>query len=308
MNLLGDELTPLAENAIERSLSKNAGGYKPPEIPRHKHVDSDYFLTGILVSKQGGHRMGGYTTQAKNRRYRKYRITKFCHAPTRNPILQRRVSAEPLEMAVINVISEALAKLPNLQARLAASIKSEQKTRMRDNSDRKALIAQRDELHDEYKDLLSLGRHGRDLAKQKMIQIERQLDELEMRIIQANQVVGQDIDPNQRAAEIVKEFGKIFLNLHSIPKPLLKQLARLLISKLVIDLETLEFEIELALPTWAMMSADGVRDALRLDRDLHMKTSGETQPQETLFFLGRFECSPSGMPICFDCRRLRRAA
>ena len=38
-----------------------------------------------------------------------------------------------------------------------------------------------------------------------------------------------------------------------------KQLARLLISKLVIDLETLEFEIELALPTWATMTADGVR-------------------------------------------------
>src|SRR4029078_11360938 len=60
MNLLGDELTPLATAAIERSWAKNADGYKPPEIPRHKHVNSDYWLTGILVSKQGGYRMGGY--------------------------------------------------------------------------------------------------------------------------------------------------------------------------------------------------------------------------------------------------------
>ncbi len=190
---------------------------------------------------------------------------------------------------------------------MATSIRAEQKSRIRDNSDRKTLIAERDDLREEYTDLLTLGRHGRDLAKQKIVQIERQLDELEARIVQANQVVGQDIDPNQRAAEIVKEFGKIFPRLHFIPKPLLKQLARLLISKLVIDLETLEFEIEMSLPTWATMSVGGIKDALRLDRDLHMKTSGETQPQNGLI-LGRFACSASGKPICFNCRRLRRAA
>lgn len=307
-NLLGDELTPLAASAVERSLTRKAGGYKPPEVPRHKHVNSDYLLTGILVSRQGGHRMGGYTVHSKNKRYRRYRITKFCHAPTRDPILQRRVRADELEDAVLNALAEVLAAMPNVQTKLAASIRAEQKSRMRDNGDRKALIAQRDDLRDEYKDLLSLGRHGRDLAKQRIAQIERTLDELEARIVQADQVVGQDIDPDQRAAEIAKELNRAGGTLTKMPLPMLKQLARLLISKLVIDLETLEFEIEMALPTWATMSAGGIRDALRLDRDLHMKTSAETQPQETPFFLGRFECSPSDKPICFNCRRLRRAA
>lgn len=307
-NLLGDDLAPLAAAAIERSLAKNAGGYKPPEVPRHKHVNSDYFLTGILVSRQGGHRMGGYTTHAKDKRYRRYRITKFCHAPTRDPILQRRVRADELEQAVLKAMAEVLAATPSVQARLAASIKGEQKSRIRDNGDRKALIAQRDDLRDEYNDLLTLGRHGRDLAKQRIAQFERTLDELDARILQADQIVGRDIDPDQHAAEIAKELNRAGGQLTRMPMAMLKQLARLLISKLVIDLETLEFQIEMALPTWAIMTAGAIRDALRLDRDLHLRTSGETQPQETPFLLGRFACSPSGKPICFGCRRLRQAA
>lgn len=188
--LLGDDLSALAERSIERSLAKKAGGYIPPEVPRHRHVDSDYPLTGILTSKQGNHRLGGYTVHAKNKRYRKYRITKFCHAPVRNPILERRISVEPLEQA----------------------------------------------------------------------------------------------------------------------KATVKQLVRLLVSKMIIDMETLEFEIEMALPSWAIMQAEGIESALRLDRNPQMKTSGETQPAESLFLLGKFACKANGQPICFECTRLRKAA
>jgi len=92
-----------------------------------------------------------------------------------------------------------------------------------------------------------------------------------------------------------------------MPKPLLKQLARLLISKLEIDLETLEFEIEISLPSWALIDAEGIKSALRLEPNSHMRTSAETQPQNGLI-LGRFACSASGKAICFDCRRLRQAA
>jgi hypothetical protein len=84
-------------------------------------------------------------------------------------------------------------------------------------------------------------------------------------------------------------------------------LARLLISKLEIDLETLEFELEITLPSWAMINAEAIKSALRLEPNPHMRTSAETQPQKGLI-LGRFACSASGKPICFECHRLRRAA
>lgn len=305
--LLGEELRALAEKFIDRSLTKKEGGYVPPEVPRHKHVDSDYFLTGILISKQGGHRMGGYTTHAKTKRYRKYRITKFCHAPTRNKILQRRILAEPLENAVLNAMSQILADMPNQQGRLEAAIRAEKKMRLRDNAERDNLMHERDELHAEYKDLISMGRHGRELARQKIAQLETRLDDLESRIHDANEAVGHDIDPAQRAAEIIKQLGKTFTNPSSMPKSLLKQFAVLLISELVIDLETLEFELELALPSWAMIDAEAIKSALRLEPNPHMKISAETQPQKGLV-LGRFSCSASGQPICFECRRLLRAA
>lgn len=305
--LLGDDLRPLAERFIERSLVKNRGGHVPPEVPRPRHPDSSYFLTHVLTSKQGGHRMGGYTVNAKAKKYRKYRITKFCHAPTRDPILNCRISAEPLENAVLNALAEILSAMPNKQARLTAAIRAEQKARRRDNSEREGLMRERDESLAEYKDLISMGRHGRELAKQQIAQLETRLDELESRLRAADDAVGIAVDPSERAAEIVKEFGKIFSNLASLPNPLLKELARLLISKLEIDLETLEFELEIALPSWAMIDANGIEAALRLEPNPHMRTSAETQPKKGLI-LGRFACSASGKPICFDCRRLRRAA
>jgi len=39
-----------------------------------------------------------------------------------------------------------------------------------------------------------------------------------------------------------------------------------------------------------------------------MKISAETQPQNDSVLLDRFERTPIGKPICFDCRRLRRTA
>ncbi len=84
-------------------------------------------------------------------------------------------------------------------------------------------------------------------------------------------------------------------------------MAAVLISKIEIDLETLEFELELALPSWAMIDARGLKNTLRLEHGLHMQTGRATQPHRG-FILGRFACTASGKPICFDCRRLRRAA
>src|SRR5258707_8735572 len=84
-------------------------------------------------------------------------------------------------------------------------------------------------------------------------------------------------------------------------------LKKKIISKLEIDLETLEFELEIALPSWALIDAEGIKSALRLEPNPHLRTSAETQPRNGRI-LGRFACSASGKPICFDCRRLRRAA
>ncbi len=43
--------------------------------------------------------MGGYSTYARNKRYRLYRITKFRTSLIRDEILTRRVKADPLDVA-----------------------------------------------------------------------------------------------------------------------------------------------------------------------------------------------------------------
>src|SRR5207237_10896380 len=117
---------------------------------------------------------------------------------------------------------------------------------------------------------LGLGKHGRELAKQKIQQCERRLEELDLRIAAADNFTAAKIDPDQQAREIVAELAGSARRLDKMPSALLKRVAALMISKCEIDLETLEFELELSLPSWAMIDAKGLESALRLAPDLHM--------------------------------------
>ncbi len=205
-------------------------------------------------------------------------------------------------------MSEIFAQVPDMTAALEEAVKAEQTLRTRDNHERSELLIERDEIREEYQDLLGLGKHGRELARQKIQQCERRLEELESRIASADRHTGAALKPADEARAIVAELAGVARGLDKMPNALLKRLAAILISKIEIDLETLEFELELALPSWAMIDTKALKNTLRLEHGLHMQTGRETQQHDRGFLLGRFACSASGKPMCFDCRRLRRAA
>ncbi len=244
----------------------------------------------------------------ENKRYRLYSITKFRTSPIRDALLTQRVKADPLEAAVLRAMSEIFAQVPDMTAALEEAVKAEQTLRTRDNHERSELLIERDEIREEYQDLLGLGKHGRELARQKIQQCERRLEELESRIASADRHTGAVLKPAEQARAIVAELAGTVRRLDKMPKALLKRLAAALISKIEIDLETLEYELELALRSWAMIDAKELKNTLRLEHGLHMQTGRETQQHDRGFLLGRFACSASGKPMCFDCRRLRRAA
>ncbi len=131
---------------------------------------------------------------------------------------------------------------------------------------------------------------------------------MESRIASADRHTGAALKPAEQARAIVAELAGTVRRLDKMPNALLKRLAAILISKIEIDLERLEFEMELALPSWAMIDAKGLKNALRLEHGLHMQTGRETQQHDRRFLMGRFACTASGKPICFECQRLRRAA
>lgn len=57
-----------------------------------------------------------------------------------------------------------------MTAALEKAVKAEQKLRTRDNHNRWELLGERDEIREEHHDLLGLGKHGRELARQKIQQ------------------------------------------------------------------------------------------------------------------------------------------
>lgn len=308
LHLLDEDIRPLAARHIARELDRKSGIGPQPKRRRPRHPDSDYWLTGILTSKQGGYKMGGFSNYNRNRRYRKYSITKFRSYPIRDDLLTRKVKADPLEAAVMRAMREIFAQAPGRTAAIEKAVKAEQRVRLRDNRERSDLLRERDEVRNEYRDLLGLGKHGRELAKQKIQQCERRLEELDVRIAAVDNFTGAKIEPDEQARQIVSALAGSIRRLDKMPSALLKRIAAMIISKCVLDLETLEFELELSLPSWALIDAAGLKDALRLAPDLHMQTGRETQRDDRAFLLGRFACSTSGTPTCFDCRRLRRAA
>ncbi len=305
---LGPELTPLAQAFIEKELKKKEHGHIAKNASTDRHADSKYLLKHILTSKQGHHRMTGFVSHSNGRKYRRYRISPADKAPVRGSILRRKVPADRIESAVLSAVELVLQKLPDMRGRLIKSIGKEIGIKMKDNVHRKRLTAEQKDVKEEYRLLIgSIGKHGKELAKQRIAQLEAKLDSLDARMQAADAVAGSKIKPESQADRIIHTLTSGEPALRSMPPSLVRQMLSLLISKLEVDLNTLDFELELSLPSWAMIHADALDRQLRLVPNLRTQTGNETQHRNHLI-LQRFSCTSQGRPICFVCRRMNRAA
>ena len=80
----------------------------------------------------------------------------------------------------------------------------------------------------------------------------------------------------------------------------------LLNKKIEVDLETKQVEAEFSLPSW-MGRIIGHRGRVGLDELTACKPLMEAHPENRVI-LGVFQCDGEGRPICFTCRRMKRAA
>jgi hypothetical protein len=83
------------------------------------------------------------------------------------------------------------------------------------------------------------------------------------------------------------------------------RLLELLISRMEIDLETMEVEIDFAFPSWVGSALQ--HGPVGLDSLSAYKERIEAHPQNR-GILGVFRCIRDGRPPCYVCRRIKRAA
>jgi hypothetical protein len=108
------------------------------------------------------------------------------------------------------------------------------------------------------------------------------------------------------AARLAREFEDFGRDIDQQDIPHLRRILEMLDAKFIADLVTKEVEMEFALPSW-LAGALGTAGRVGLDELSAYKTFMEAHPENRVI-LGVFHCDGQGRPVCFACRRLKRAA
>jgi len=113
-------------------------------------------------------------------------------------------------------------------------------------------------------------------------------------------------DPNVNIKLLADKLEKFGRKIDPSEVQVVRAVLELLISRLAVDLNTKEFELELAFPSWLGNALQGPRIA-GLDELLTWKPFIKAHP-ENQEILGVFQCDADGKPMCYACRRLPKAA
>lgn len=107
--------------------------------------------------------------------------------------------------------------------------------------------------------------------------------------------------------KLAREFEDFGRQLDKADLPHIQRVLGILINKkMEVDLETKQVDVEFSLPSWLgrVLSHHG---QVGLDELSAYRTFHEAH-LENRVILGDFECDRQGRPVCFACRRLKRAA
>jgi len=306
---LPPEVRKLATARIERYLDSIADG-KSPHPQRDRHLQSQYLLKRILRSKQGHHPMTGRQSGKKGHTHRYYAVSRAQSVPKSNDLLRRRIPAQPLEKAVMEILRATLLNKPDLMAGLKQMLANQQKQQ----PERQNVEEYRKELKRCRNQLALLAddvdvENEDDALSRKVSEIKRKISALEQRVKYAQ------TDPQrprseskvsiEKLANDLQEFGQ---KLDPMDVPGIAKLLELLVERMEVDLETGEVEIVFALPSW-MAQACGSSSQVGLDALSVYRPIIETHPENGVI-LAVFACKREAVPrhACFKCHRLPLAA
>jgi integrase len=120
--MLNDYLGELRDRAVvwqKEQLKKQEPSFTRKPASKDRHIDSSYFLKGILKSTDG-HPLTGRTVGTPKARY--YAIHRGFTTPKRDKTMRRLIPADQLETTVLNILRDMLLSTPDLKSRLINQI------------------------------------------------------------------------------------------------------------------------------------------------------------------------------------------
>jgi len=301
--LLRDYLDDLRDRAVawqNEELKKQDPSRVTTPASKDRHIDSSYFLKGILKSADG-HPLTGRTVGNPKTRY--YAIHRGFTTPKRDKTMRRLIPADQLEHAVLEVVREVLLSTPGLKARLIQHIVTQRQQTDVDATDLAKLESERTKIGQQIEFVIdSLGSVGKDAAKAKLQQLEAKLTAVIERIEQARATKKIDArSPAAVADEMIAKLTQVAATIQTLPMPTLRSLLTNLIARLEVDMATKAVQIDLSIP------AEMGKNGLCLE-DKAVQRSVYQAQYEIPFDSADCSYRRVGRTPCFDCRRVRRAA
>lgn len=299
---LADYLGDLRERAVAHHAEVVHDRPLGPRVQRDKHVDSAFLLKTLLRSKQGNHALTGSTHGSKNKPYRYYHIATARRVPSSDGTMRRLVRAEPLERAVLGVVSDVLASTEHIRPRIEAILAEQAKATQTDALDLASLRKAREGVARKIEFVIDeIGTLAKDAARAKIRQLESELADLDTRISKAESATAASTNDQTMTVEtILGNLARIAEDLTTLPPQTVRVLLSTLIRRMEIDMETLAVELELALPDWAMALGNNVDARMGVDEKFLQRCTVETQ--RDLAVLAAFRCERVD-PNCVTCRR-----
>ena len=248
--LLTDYLGDLRDRAIAwqkpQLAQQDRSGAKTP-ASKDRHVDSSYFLKGILKSTDG-HPLTGRTVGTPKTRY--YAVHRGFTTPKRDKTMRRLIPADLLEQAILGIVRDQLLSTPELKDRLVRQIKTQRQKSSVNATDLTKLESERAKISQQIEFIVdSLGTIGRDAAKTKMQQLEAKLTGIAERIELAKSTTTADVrPPDDIADEMIAKLTKIATTINSLSLPTIRALLTSLIARLEVDMANKAVSLDLALP------------------------------------------------------------
>lgn len=306
-NFLPKDIYEIARPRIEEHMRQE--GLVQPSAPlsKDRHRNSDFFLKNILTSKQGGYRMTGKRS-GRHGEKRYYRVAKGQRCPKTNDIFNRAVNATSLEQEMLRILKEILLNKPDLADALRQvaleHAKSQQTTDDRPNLE-KSLLKKQKQIAAGLENLSGDSELDRPIEA-KLAEYRSEVARLAT-LLRATPKPAAPIDIDASVEHLVSQLSDFGSHLDEKGKAIIHEMFGLLIHRMEADLVTKETEVTLAIPSW-IGSALNTISMMGLDKAFAWKISNETH-QENAVILAEFLCTATGhRHVCYDCRRVRRAA
>ena len=297
-----------AKRKVLNSSGRASGG--------NRHDMSKYILSGKIRSKQGDYAMKGWSragTAYKKIRY--YVIGRFLDIAVQGDPRRRMVNAELVENKVLEALAETLQGCEGLDRLIAKHINEYAVAKRRDRQDLSQLKAELAEVNSRARILYEeLTDSTRELFKEKAEQLASRRKELMSQVEATSfEVVATPQDIEKVTRTIKSQFRKIGKTLQERKLPSIRQMVDVFVHRCVADLETMQVDIDFAVPGWGMgVAGKQLEEACLVDSrsgsDFHQTHSLRPLIFEKYRLSHHFKLSGAGSKAWFTRERLPMTA